>query len=262
MLEADWQATSAIVVCSLHFEAMNNAAQASIEIQMRKSLTIHPSDDWNISNNGEKSVASPCRWVFAFVFSVLIVAGGKSAAEPGPQLNRNVKQSNVELFEMGKAFGKAEMTWRFFEVHKDASTWCINHILMYFIRWINVRFVTTTAEAMPKQHLQWSAFQQRRPRDAAISDGWTFRVGLKRNLWLRLCRDGAINIHWTVGWWKTMIFMPIHSKYFGRSFEFFVFLKAIHPESLLQTSQRPLGQTLAWQRSCLPRHVEHICHGG
>lgn len=239
MLEADWQATSAIVVCSLHFEAMNNAAQASIEIQMRKSLTVHPSDDWNIPDDGEKSVASPCRWVFACVFSVLIVAGGKSAAEPGPQ-------------QIGKAFGKAEMTWRVFEVHKDASTWCINHIFMYFIRWVNVRFVTTTAEAMPKQHLQWSAFQQRRPRDAAISDGWTFRVGL------RLCRDGAINIPLKC-WLK-----KIYSCWLPNTLTevlVFCFFES-HPESLLQTSQRPLGQTLAWQRSCLPRHVEHICYGG
>lgn len=44
-----------------------------------------------------QSVASPCRWGFCLRFFVLIVAGGKSAAEPGPQ-------------QIGKAFGKAEMT--------------------------------------------------------------------------------------------------------------------------------------------------------
>lgn len=220
---------------------MNNAAQAKHWDSNEKesdSSSIrwlkHPRW-WGNAKYRDNLLLHRAVGVFAFVFSVLIVAGGKSAAEPGPQ-------------QIGKAFGKADMTWRFFEVHKDASTWCINHIFMYFIRWVNVRFVTTTAEAMPKQHLQWSAFQQRRPRDAAISDGWTFR--------LRLCRDGAINI--PLKCWK-IIFMPI-TKYFDRSFGFWFFES--HPESLLQTSQRPLGQTLAWQRSCLPRHVEHICHGG
>lgn len=165
------------------------------------------SSSWWLKHPRWWGLASPCRWVFAFVFSVLIVAGGKSAAEPGPQ-------------QIGKAFGKADMTWRFFEVHKDASTWCMNHIFMYFIRWVNVSFVTTTAEAMPKQHLQWSAFQQRRPRDAAISVDGLFGWGWD-------CAEMVPSISlWTVGW-KKYIFIPIHTKYFDRSFVFFGFLKAI-----------------------------------
>ena len=223
MLEADWQATSAIVVCDtlrpwtmLHRPALRFKWE-------RVWQFIHQMTETSPTMGKNLLLHLAVGFLPSFLsFSMLIVAGGKSAAEPGPQ-------------QMGKAFGKADMTWRFFEVHKDASTWCINHILMYFIRWVNVSFVTTTAEAMPKQHLQWSAFQQRRPRDAAISVD--FSGGAEKKTFDWDCAEMVPSISlWNV----EKLYSCRLQNTFDRSFGFLFFWKPswiIAPD--LPTSLRP-----------------------